>query len=159
MDEEVTPTLDIPKGFDTIKYKDDLLGRFSNPTLAHKTWQIAMDGSQKLPQRLLGTLYQNMKAGKSNAAVGLAVAGWIQYVGGVDEQGDTIDVSDPYADELAEVHEQADGDVGKIVDGFLAIEKIFGPMEDQPKGLDFVLIDALDQLCKDGAMQCIANYC
>jgi fructuronate reductase len=159
MDEEVTPTLDIPKGFDATKYKDDLLGRFSNPTLAHKTWQIAMDGSQKLPQRLLGTLYQNMKAGKSNAAVGLAVAGWIQYVGGVDEQGDTIDVSDPYADELAEVHEQADGDVGKIVDGFLAIEKIFGPMEDQPKGLDFVLIDALDQLCKDGAMQCIANYC
>jgi fructuronate reductase len=159
MDEEVSPTLDIPKGFDATKYKDDLLGRFSNSTLAHKTWQIAMDGSQKLPQRLLGTLYQNMKTGKSNAAAGLAVAGWMQYVGGVDEQGHAIDVSDPYADELAEVHKQADGDVGKIVDGFLAIEKIFGPMEDQPKGLDFVLIDALDQLCQDGAMQCIANYC
>ena len=159
MDEEVTPTLDIPKGFDVTQYKDDLLARFSNPTLAHKTWQIAMDGSQKLPQRLLDTLYQNMKAGKSNAATGLAVAGWMQYVGGVDDQGEAIDVSDPYADELAQVHKQSDGDVGKIVDGFLAIEKIFGPIEDQPKGLDFVLMDALDQLRQDGAMQCVANYC
>ena len=159
MDEEVTPTLSIPKGFNITRYKDDLLARFANPTLAHKTWQIAMDGSQKLPQRLLEPLYQNMKIGKSNAALGLAVAAWIQYVGGVDDQGIAIDVSDPYANELADVHKRANGDVGKIVDGFLAIEKIFGAAEDQPKGLDFVLIDALDQLRQDGAMQCIHNYC
>jgi fructuronate reductase len=159
MDEEVTPTLSIPKGFDITRYKDDLLARFANPTLAHKTWQIAMDGSQKLPQRLLEPLYQNIKTGKSNAALGLAVAAWMQYVGGVDDQGHAIDVSDPYANELADVHKRANGDVGKIIDGFLAIEKIFGAAEDQPKGLDFVLIDALDQLRQDGAMQCIHNYC
>jgi fructuronate reductase len=159
MDEEVTPTLSIPKGFNITRYKDDLLARFANPTLAHETRQIAMDGSQKLPQRLLEPLYQNMKIGKNNAALGLAVAAWMQYVGGVDDGGHAIDVSDPYANELADVHKRANGDVGKIVDGFLAIEKIFGSAEDQPKGLDFILIDALDQLRQEGAMQCIHNYC
>jgi mannitol-1-phosphate/altronate dehydrogenase len=29
------------------------LERFANPALKHRTWQIAMDGSQKLPQRML----------------------------------------------------------------------------------------------------------
>ena len=37
-------------------YRAALLQRFHNPALKHRTWQIAMDGSQKLPQRLLGTI-------------------------------------------------------------------------------------------------------
>src|SRR3954463_3295082 len=54
MDEEVTPTLPVPPGADLAGYKRSLLERFANPALKHRTWQIAMDGSQKLPQRLLG---------------------------------------------------------------------------------------------------------
>jgi fructuronate reductase len=30
--------------------------RYSNPALRHRTWQIAMDGSQKLPQRMLDSV-------------------------------------------------------------------------------------------------------
>ena len=56
MDEEVTPTLHMPPGADLISYKRALIERFKNPALKHRTWQIAMDGSQKLPQRLLGTV-------------------------------------------------------------------------------------------------------
>lgn len=159
MDEEATPTLALPPGFDVDRYKDDLLARFANPTLAHKTWQIAMDGSQKLPQRLLDTLYHNLKGGKATGAVTLAVAGWMQYVGGIDDQGQPIDVSDPFAQQLAAVHKQADGDVIGIVQGMLAIDAIFGKAEAQPKGLDILLIDALNQLRSHGALYCVANYC
>ncbi|HVW94175.1 MAG TPA: mannitol dehydrogenase family protein, partial [Devosia sp.] len=54
MTEEVMPTLHMP-GTDLGRYRDELLARFANPALNHRTWQIAMDGTQKLPQRLLGT--------------------------------------------------------------------------------------------------------
>ncbi len=50
------PTLTAPEGTDLNAYADALLDRYANPAIRHRTWQIAMDGSQKLPQRLLGTL-------------------------------------------------------------------------------------------------------
>ncbi len=159
MDEEATPTLDIPNGFDVTEYKDELLARFANPTLAHRTWQIAMDGSQKLPQRLLDTLYQNMTSGGATGATTLAVAAWIQYVGGIDEKGQPIDVSDPHARTFADIHAGADGDVQKIVSDFLALDYIFGPADQQPAGLDIMIFDALSELRENGAMYCIVNYC
>lgn len=159
MDEEATPTLDIPAGFDVESYKDDLLDRFSNPTLAHKTWQIAMDGSQKLPQRLLDMLYHNMTRGGATGASTLAVAAWMQYVGGVDEKAQPIDVSDPHAQTFAAIHAQAGGDVSKIVSGFLTLGFVFGPTDKQPAGLEIMLVDALSELRANGAMYCIVNYC
>ena len=63
MTEEAMPTLDMP-GVDLGAYRDQLLERFRNPALKHRTWQIAMDGSQKLPQRLLGTIRDRLKAGQ-----------------------------------------------------------------------------------------------
>ena len=63
MDEEVTPTLPVPPGADLAGYKRSLQERFANPALKHRTWQIAMDGSQKLPQRLVGTIRDRLAAG------------------------------------------------------------------------------------------------
>ena len=54
--EDAAPTLAMPAGTDLAGYSASLLQRFANPALHHRTWQIAMDGSQKLPQRLLATI-------------------------------------------------------------------------------------------------------
>lgn len=43
---EQAPTLQITD-VDLNQYALSLLDRFANPALKHKTWQIAMDGSQK----------------------------------------------------------------------------------------------------------------
>ena len=80
MDEEVTPTLTVPPGADLAGYKASLLDRFANPALKHRTWQIAMDGSQKLPQRLLGTVRDRLAAGAPIERLALAVAAWMRYV-------------------------------------------------------------------------------
>src|SRR3546814_1928085 len=64
MDREVTPTLRMPAGTDVAGYKSALLVRFANPALRHRTWQIAMDGTQKLPQRLLATIRERLRAGQ-----------------------------------------------------------------------------------------------
>ena len=84
-------------GVDLDVYRAELLARFANPALAHRTQQIAMDGSQKLPQRLLGTVRDRIASGASFANLALAVAGWIRYASGTDEQGGEIAVSDPMA--------------------------------------------------------------
>jgi fructuronate reductase len=100
MDDAIA-TLTVPSGTDMAAYKRSLLERFRNPALRHRTWQIAMDGSQKLPQRLLGTMQDRLSLGLPIDTHALAVAGWMRYVAGVDEHGRPIDVRDPLATELA----------------------------------------------------------
>ncbi|MFC3101653.1 mannitol dehydrogenase family protein [Altererythrobacter lauratis] len=56
MREEAAPTLRPAPGQDLSSYAAQLLHRFDNPALQHRLAQIAMDGSQKLPQRWLATL-------------------------------------------------------------------------------------------------------
>jgi fructuronate reductase len=98
--DEIIPTLAPPAGEDLGAYADALLTRYLNPAIRHRTGQIAMDGSQKLPQRLLGTIADNLAAGRPFPGLALAVAGWMTYVGGTDESGAPIDVRDPLADRL-----------------------------------------------------------
>ena len=80
---------------DLAAYQNVLLERFSNPALPHRTQQIAMDGSQKLPQRLLATVRDNLAAGRSIDLLALAVAGWMRYASGVDEAGREITCQRP----------------------------------------------------------------
>jgi fructuronate reductase len=126
MADEVAPTLKIPNGVDLPAYQATLLERFRNPALPHRTQQIAMDGSQKLPQRILGTVRDNLAAGRSIELAALAVAGWMRYVSGRDESGREIRVSDPLAAELAHVAAEAHGDAAALARSLLALRAVFG---------------------------------
>lgn len=86
--QEQADTLSMPEGSDINGYAELLVSRFTNPALKHRTWQIAMDGSQKLPQRMLDPIRQLLAAGSPFPHLALGVAGWMRYVGGIDEQGD-----------------------------------------------------------------------
>ncbi len=123
---EIVPTLTPPPGIDLQEYCRQLLERFRNSALPHRTQQIAMDGSQKLPQRLLGTIRDRMRAGASWRHLALAVAAWIRYASGVDERGTKIDVKDPLASAFAEIVREAQGDPVAIADGFLDLKSVFG---------------------------------
>ena len=102
MREEIEPTLPSLPGLDLADYRARLLRRFANPALQHATRQIAMDGSQKLPQRLLGTMRDRLQHGQPIERLALAVAAWIHYLRGSDEAGQTFDIQDPLADALAQ---------------------------------------------------------
>src|SRR5690606_16125775 len=125
MTEEVMPTLPMPRG-ELERYRDDLLARFANPALRHRTWQIAMDGSQKLPQRLLGTIRDRLQAGQGIARLSLGVAAWMRYVTGSDERGEAIEVKDPLAPRLRAIAAEAGRDPERLVDGLLAVSEVFG---------------------------------
>lgn len=125
-DEEVTSTVPAPPGADLGAYKRALRERFANPALKHRTWQIAMDGSQKLPQRLLSPIRDRLTAGVPIGFLALGVAGWMRYVSGTDEKGSAIDVRDPLAARFKAVAEAAGPDAERLADGLLAVREVFG---------------------------------
>ena len=147
---EVIPTLRTPSGTDLAAYCRTLIRRFANPGIAHETRQIAMDGSQKLPQRLLGSVRDRLRTGASVEALALAVAGWMRYATGIDEAGDAFPVADPMAARLAETAAKAGRDAEALARGYLGIESIFGA--DLPMATPFVdaVRRALADLLTDG---------
>jgi fructuronate reductase len=74
---EAIPTLPKDAGLDTARYTAELAERFANPALAHRTAQIANDGSQKLPQRIVNSALAQLTAGRSASHLALGVAAWI----------------------------------------------------------------------------------
>ena len=131
MQREIIPTLAAPEGMDLSVYARSLLARYANHRLQHKTYQIAMDGSQKLPQRLLHTIADRLDAGESIDHLAFAVAGWLRYSLGFDERGESILVQDPLSETFAKIeqsHYTADDnlhDINGLLTDYLAIDKIF----------------------------------
>ncbi|CCV10856.1 mannitol dehydrogenase family protein [Mesorhizobium sp. STM 4661] len=74
---EAIPTLPQDAGLDTADYTAQLARRFSNTALAHRTAQIANDGSQKLPQRILASAIERAEAGLLSEHLTLVIAAWI----------------------------------------------------------------------------------
>lgn len=123
---EILPTVVQPEGENLQAYCATLKQRYLNPSIQHRTWQIAMDGSQKLPQRILATVSDNLEAGRPVNGLCLAVAAWMRYVGGKDEQGHDIDVRDPMAARLqSTVNQQSQP--ADIVTSLLSFDEIFDP--------------------------------
>lgn len=121
---EIIPSFTAPPGVDLAGYADALFDRYSNPGIQHRTWQIAMDGSQKLPQRILGTLRDNLAADRACPGLLTAVAAWMIYVGGTDLKGEPIDVRDPLSDRLKALSDGASDAQGKVA-ALLGVRDIF----------------------------------
>lgn len=120
---EQVPTLSV-QGVDLNAYADSLLERFENPNLHHRTWQIAMDGSKKLPQRMLKSAQFHLAKGQAFPCLALAIAGWMRYVAGVDEKDQPIEVADPMAAELRAICDKAGLNVA-VVSQLLSVDAIF----------------------------------
>jgi fructuronate reductase len=95
--QEAAPTIAAAPGQDLPAYAEALLTRFANPALNHRLIQIAMDSSQKIPQRWLETLAANRRQGLDCPAIIKALAAWIKHV-----RGDHHFVDDPMRDLLQE---------------------------------------------------------
>ena len=140
----------LPPGLDTATYAHTLLARFRNPALRHRTWQIAMDGSEKLPQRVLATLEERLRSGLPIDTHAMIVAAWIRYVGGIDEAGHSIDVRDPLSDELSRIAADAGPSPERQAPAFLAIGRIFGDLG-RDERMRSAVLRSLDRLHAAGA--------
>jgi len=152
---EQAPTLHTT-GVDLSAYAQSLLARYRNTGLKHRTWQIAMDGTLKLPQRMLDSIRVHLERGTAFPLLALGVAGWMRYVGGVDDNGDKIDISDPLAAQLAElVRSSAEG--RPRVEALLTLHHVFG--QDLPANPLFVsrVVEAYALLQQQGAKAAVSQ--
>lgn len=91
----------LPEGIrdTTATYADALIARFANAALNHQLRQIAMDGSLKIPVRILASLNQRLAEGLASPALERSLRVWMDFVIHETEAGRRLD--DPMADELA----------------------------------------------------------
>ncbi|WP_084105773.1 mannitol dehydrogenase family protein [Demequina sp. NBRC 110056] len=106
IDEDAIPSLADTGDIDLEEYRESVLERFANGAIGHTTVQIAMDGSQKLPIRMLATARDRLGSGHTPFAIARAVASWMLYVhatseGTLEVAGRTVELDDPAADRLA----------------------------------------------------------
>jgi fructuronate reductase len=76
---ELAPTVDGIPAPDLEAYRKALLRRFGSPRPAHRLAQIAEDGSQKIPIRLLEPLRERLARTQPSDGLILVVASWLRF--------------------------------------------------------------------------------
>jgi fructuronate reductase len=106
---DVVPLLEAPAGMDLPGYCEAILQRFRNPAIRHLLSQIAWDGSQKLPIRILSSLSEALARGADVSRLCVPLAAWMRFIRAKAVKGEAI--TDPMADELLAVGRMLNDDI------------------------------------------------
>ncbi|MBW8732849.1 MAG: mannitol dehydrogenase family protein, partial [Asticcacaulis sp.] len=120
--EDVVPLLEAPKGMDLPGYCEAILQRFRNPAIRHLLSQIAWDGSQKLPIRILSSLGEALARGADISRLALPLAAWMRFVRAKAVKGEAI--TDPLASELLALGRALNDTVADVA-VFLGVSAVF----------------------------------
>ncbi|SFW74622.1 MULTISPECIES: mannitol dehydrogenase family protein [Pseudomonas] len=148
MADEAAPTLDMPAGIDLAVYAHDLKARFANDSLQHRLRQIAMDGSQKLPQRWLLGAQQLLDQGRGIACIALGIAAWIRYCTQPLSADSAQVIDDPLSATFADLAGRFEGP--SLVKAFLDLDEVFPPELSTRAAFRDAVQGAYDALVRDG---------
>lgn len=112
-------TLPRGAGLDPDPYARALMDRFANPAIAHQTRQIAMDGTEKLPQRWFAPTADTLKTGGDTRPFAFAVATWLAWLAALADRDETP--NDPRGPALLKLTREAAGDFGALAGSVLAL--------------------------------------
>ena len=146
MAKEVIPNMQEPEGIDLVDYSHDLMARFKNPALLHELRQIASDGSQKLPQRILDSIAENLVADRSSDRLLRVVAAWICCNATYSNEQQAFDISDPLSERFRGLALHNGRDVRGLVRSFLALRSDFDPEVWGREHLQKKLIQEIEEL-------------
>jgi fructuronate reductase len=155
--EDVAPSLVPPDGITTIAYGEQVLDRFANPAIGHRTVQVAMDGSQKLPQRVLHTILDRRAAGECPRWGALVVAAWMRFVQGQTDDGRPLPLDDPLAARIRAALAAAPDTPAGVVDALLALDTVFAPELAGDDVVRALLVQWLTDLEKHGVEATLAG--
>jgi fructuronate reductase len=152
--QRVIPTLAIPpdKAF---AYTRQLLARYTNTSLQHRTAQIAIDASQKLPQRILSPIRDCLARGLPCQPLVFAVAAWIRSSGGRSDKGAALLLDDPTFRAWNQQPDQHQAAPEEVVRAFLTLSAVFG--DDLPRNPSFTrpLLSAYQAIASQGVLSAI----
>lgn len=144
MCEDIRPSLRAPRGLDLSAYIDTILHRFRNPAIRHALAQIAWDGSQKLPFRLMGTIADNLEAGRRIDRLCVPVAAWMHFVRRQAARGERV--TDPLAERLFEIGLTCQNRSMVDLPVFFGLQTVFPPSLVQAATFTHALAQAYDEL-------------
>jgi fructuronate reductase len=121
--QDIRSTVKAPRGLDLSQYIESLQQRFLNPMLPHRLAQIAWDGSQKIPFRLLGTITDLLTSGAPIARLCLPIAAWFHFIRRQALRGDHV--VDPLAKQLFAIGNACSGVAAFDVASFLSLDRVF----------------------------------
>jgi len=154
--DEAEGTLTPTDGLDFAAYRAALIARFANPALNHALRQIAADGSQKLPQRLVAPLAIRLERGLASPALTLAIAGWVKWQSGKDDAGNGFVVDDPVAHRTKRLL-SGRNDAAARVDAILSLSEVFPEVVAANAGFREDLTRMLDGLDQFGAVEMLGR--
>lgn len=154
---EAARTLDPVPGVDLGRYAAELGGRFVNPAIAHETWQIAMDGTQKLPQRLIEPAMVALTRAFPLDAYAFAVAAWMRYALGVTEKGEAYALRDPREAEIRAALAGVGRDAPAVVERLLALPGLFPQALGSSSLWRDALVQRLEPMLVEGMRSAIAR--
>lgn len=155
---EIAPTLPSnPNGSDQ-KYLTVIKSRFRNSSLPHRVQQVAMDGTQKLAQRILIAAERRLAMNGCVDAICLSVALWLRYVTLTDDIGRAVPVDDPLVDDLRELPRSASVDSELVVERALAMSNVFGAQLRSSATFREALSRALNEIVSHGAEDAVRRF-
>jgi fructuronate reductase len=110
---DVVPLLEAPAGMDLPGYCEAILKRFRNPAIRHLLSQIAWDGSQKLPIRILSSLTEALARGADVSRLCVPLAAWMRFIRMKALRNEPI--TDPLAEELLALGRSLNDDLIDVV--------------------------------------------
>ncbi|MEA3533885.1 mannitol dehydrogenase family protein [Rhizobium sp. CC-YZS058] len=146
---EAIPSLPMGAGLDPQSYTASLKRRFDNPALKHRTAQIANDGSQKLPQRILSVAAERLEAGGSAQHLMLVPAAWLAAARARGAAPAAGTFTDPLDAQLAEIFAQT-RDARATVDAAFAAAGLATGLAVRERLVDLAAAH-LDRLWQHGA--------
>jgi fructuronate reductase len=155
--DDIAPGLTPPDGISVTEYGDDVLERFANPALGHRTVQVAMDGTQKLPQRVLHTIAARREVGAIPRWAVLVVAAWMRFVQGAADDGRPLPLKDPLADRIRSRLAAAPATPDGVVEALLSLDTVFTPELADDAEVRALLVDWLTALEKHGVTATLAG--
>jgi mannitol-1-phosphate/altronate dehydrogenase len=147
MTQEQAQSLSPDLNVDIEEYANLLIARFSNSNVKHKTGQIAMDGSQKLPQRAVDPYIELQTRTKPSACLPVLIAGWMHYT--ISQIENAQEVSDPLVESFNAICSQHSEPLARA-EALFAIEKIFGDNATTNLGMKSSVLEAFDAIQQQG---------
>ncbi|WP_158968972.1 mannitol dehydrogenase family protein [Paraglaciecola sp. L3A3] len=144
IEQEIVPSFTAPKELDVAGYSADILKRFRNPAIRHLLSQIAWDGSQKLPMRILPIIEQNIADGNPIDSLCIAVAAWCLF--SRKRYIEKEQLVDPLAEKMLAIAASCNDDAEHDVALYLALKEVFGNQLSANKTFQTSLIQAYKKL-------------